>query len=280
MTDHQAISRQHRADRFLALHRPGAPLLLPNPWDIGSLKLLEHAGFEAVATTSSGFAATLARLDGSVTEEEALVHAATMAATTALPVNADLENGFSDDPAGVAATVAAAVEAGVAGCSIEDFTGDPADPIYDPGLARERVDAAAEAAHGGPTRIVLTARAENHLHGRDALDDTILRLAAYAEVGADVVYAPGLADADEIRRVVGSVGCPVNVLALPSGPTVADLAEAGVARISVGGWFSLAAIGAVTEMAREFRTAGVIGLPSFLQTGREARDAAFTGERP
>ena len=127
---------------------------------------------------------------------------------------------------------------------------------------------------------MLTARAENHLHGRDDLDDTIRRLVAYAEVGADVVYAPGLADTDEIRRVVGSVGCPVNVLALPSGPTVADLAGVGVARISVGGWFSLAAIGAVTEMAREFRADGVIGLASLVQTGVAARDAAFSGEGP
>jgi 2-methylisocitrate lyase-like PEP mutase family enzyme len=275
VTDPQATVRQQRADRFLALHRPGEPFLLPNPWDLGSLRLLEHAGFEALATTSSGFAATRARLDGSVTEEETLAHAADLVDATELPVSADLENGFSDDPAGVAATVSAAVSAGLAGCSIEDFSGDPADPIYEAGLARDRVAAAVEAAHEGRTRIVLTARAENHLRGRDDLDDTLARLTAFAEVGSDVVYAPGLADLELIRRVVESVSCPVNVLALPGGPTVDQLAEVGVARVSIGGWFSLAAIGAVAEMAREFREDGVVGRPELLEAGREAREAAF-----
>lgn len=248
---------------------------MPNPWDVGSLRLLEHAGFEALATTSSGFAATLGRLDGSVTEQEALVHAAALVDATELPVSADLENGFSDDPAGVAATVAAAVATGLAGCSVEDFSGRADAPIYDAGLARDRVAAAVEAAHSGPTRVVLTARAENHLHGRDDLDDTVARLTAFAAAGADVVYAPNLAGLDAIRRVVESVDCPVNVLLLPDGPTVGQLADAGVARVSIGGWFSLAAIGAVADMAEALRGQGAIGHPELLERGREARGAAF-----
>jgi 2-methylisocitrate lyase-like PEP mutase family enzyme len=154
--------------------------------------LLAWLGFQALATTSSGFAATLGRLDGSVTREEAIGHAAGIAQATDLPVSADLENGFADEPAGVAQTVRLALEAGLAGCSVEDFTGRQDDPIYDAGLAAARVEAAAAAAHGGPVHLVLTARAENYLHGRPDLADTIARLQAYQEAGADVLYAPGL----------------------------------------------------------------------------------------
>src|SRR5580704_3644434 len=236
------------AARFLQLHRPGQPLLLPNPWDIGSARVLAALGFEALATTSSGFAATLGLLDGSVTRDQAIGNAAQIVGATPLPVSADLENGYADDPQGVAATVA-----GLAGCSIEDFTGRADEPFYEAGLAAERVAAAAEAAHAGPRRLVLTARAENHLRGRDDLADTIARLQSYVEAGADVVYAPGLARASDIRDLVGSVDRPVNVLAMPGAPTVAELAELGVARISVGGAFAYAAIGALAEAARELR---------------------------
>lgn len=248
---------------------------MPNPWDRGSVRLLEHAGFGALATTSSGHAATLALLDGSVTADDALAHAGDLVDATDLPVSADLENGFAHEPAGVAVTVAQAASVGLAGCSIEDYSRDPAEGLYDAGLARERIAAAVEAAHEGRTRIVLTARAENHLRGRDDLDDTIRRLTSYAEVGADVVYAPGLQDLDDIRRVVDEVGRPVNVIALPAGPTVAELAAAGVARISVGGWFSLAAIGAVADMAARFRDDGVLAHGDLLKLGRSAREAAF-----
>ncbi len=179
------------AERFLALHRPGAPLLIPNPWDVGSAKLLASLGFEALATTSSGYAATLGRLDGAVTRDEALAHAAELVAATPLPVSADLENGFGDSPDAVAETVRLAREAGLAGCSIEDFSGDDDAPIYDRDRAAERVAAAVEAAHAGPVRLVLTARAENHIHGIDDLADTIARLQAYQAAGADVLYAPG-----------------------------------------------------------------------------------------
>jgi 2-methylisocitrate lyase-like PEP mutase family enzyme len=264
------------AARFLALHRPGQPLLLPNPWDIGSARVLASLGFEALATTSSGFAATLGLPDGSVTRDQAIVHAGIIVASTPLPVSADLENGYADDPEDVAGTVTAAVAARLAGCSIEDFSGRADDPIYDISLATERIAAAAQAAHGGPQRLVLTGRAENYLHGRDDLADTITRLQRYAEAGADVLYAPGLSRASDIRDVVTSVDRPVNVLARAGAPSVAELAELGVARISVGGSFAFAAIGALTEAARELQTAGTYGYLRNSAIGRDIVAAAFT----
>jgi 2-methylisocitrate lyase-like PEP mutase family enzyme len=263
------------AARFLALHRPGQPLLLPNPWDLGSARILAQMGFAALATTSSGFAATFGRPDGSVTRDQAIGHAALIARTIPLPVSADLENGYADDPEEMAGTVTAAIEAGLAGCSIEDSTGRDDAPIYDGSLAAERVAAAAEAAHSGPRRLVLTARAENHLHGRDDLADTIARLQRYAEAGADVLYAPGLTRASDIREVVRSVGRPVNVLALAEAPPVAELAELGVARISVGGAFAFAALGALADAARELQTAGTYGFWRSAAAGRQAARAAF-----
>ena len=264
-------------DRFLALHRPGAPLLIPNPWDAGSARLLASLGFEALATTSGGFAATLGRLDGSVSRDEAIAHGAAIVAATDLPVSADLENGFAEDPASVADTVRLALGAGLAGCSIEDSSGQTADArIFDIGLARERVAAAAEAAHGGSERLVLTGRAENYLHGRRDLADTVARLVAYQEAGADVLYAPGITDAGEIRSLVSSVDRPVNVLALPTCPSVAELAEMGVARISVGGAFAYAALGAVVEAARELQEHGTYGFWSLAGTGGKAVRSAFT----
>jgi 2-methylisocitrate lyase-like PEP mutase family enzyme len=240
-----------RAERFLALHRGERPLLLPNPWDLGSTKLFESMGFEALATTSGGFAMTLGRPDGSVSRDEAISHAAAIAGATPLPVSADLENCFADDPAGAAETIRLAAEAGLAGASIEDYTRDEEDPIYDIGLATERVAAAAEAAHSGEARLVLTARAENHVHGVGDLDDTIARLQAYQEAGADVLFAPRLWDIDDIRRLVSSVDLPVNALASPAGPDVSELAAAGVSRVSVGAGFAFAALGAAAETARE-----------------------------
>jgi 2-methylisocitrate lyase-like PEP mutase family enzyme len=267
-----------KASRFLELHVPGRPLLLPNPWDQGSARLLAWLGFEALATTSSGFAATLGRLDGSVTREEAIAHAASVVAATELPVSADLEKGFADDPAGVADTIALAVGAGLAGCSVEDFTGRPDDPIYDTGLAAERVRAAAEAAHRGPVHLVLTDWAENHLHGRPDLADTIARLQAYQEAGADVLYAPGLRSLDDIRRLVASVDRPVNVLGGAGVPPVAELAAAGVSRVSVGCGLAFAALGAVVEAATELRQAGTYGFADHAATGRNAARSAFASE--
>lgn len=285
-------SQAEKARQFLALHQGPEPLLLPNPWDVGSARLLASLGFFALATTSSGFATTLGRPDGGVTADEALAHAAAIAAATSLPVSADLENGFADESEGVARTVRLAIGAGLAGCSVEDFTRRPEDPIYDISFAAERVSAAAEAAHAGPGgdttggdttggdppgRLVLTARAENYLHGRPDLGDTITRLQAYQQAGADVLYAPGLTSIADIRAVVSSVDRPVNVLALAGGPPVAELAAAGVRRVSVGGAFAFAALGAVVEAARELLERGSYGYTELAGSGRAAAARAFDG---
>ncbi|MEU2198733.1 isocitrate lyase/phosphoenolpyruvate mutase family protein [Isoptericola sp. NPDC019482] len=257
---------------FLTLHRPGDPLLLPNAWDAGSARILAALGFAAVATTSSGFAATLGRPDGGATRDETLAHAAVLVAAVDVPVSADLENGFADSPADVARTVADTRRTGVAGASVEDATGRDDEPMYDRGLAVERVAAAAEAAGD----LVLTARCENHLYGRDDLADTIARLQAYQEAGADVLYAPGLRDAAAIATVCREVDRPVNALLVAGGPTPQELADAGVARISVGGTFAWNALSALVDAARELQAGGV----GFLDRTGPARDVmprAFQG---
>lgn len=268
-----------KAARFLALHSGPTPLLIPNPWDAGSARVLESMGFQALATTSSGFAATLGRLDGAVTRDEALGHVATIVEATDLPVSADLENCFAHDPAGVAETVELAVQTGLAGCSVEDFTGDEDDPIYDLSLATERVAAAASAAHAGPARLVVTARTENYLHGRPDLADTIARLQAFQAAGADVLYAPGLTRLEDIRELVAAVDRPINVLALPGGPDVAGLAALGVKRISVGGAFAYAALAGLVDAGREFLGSGTLGFWGPAAIGWAAADAAFTTVR-
>ncbi len=264
-----------KAIRFLELHKPGEPLLMPNAWDLGSTAVLASLGFQALATTSSGHAATLGRLDGGVTRDEALAHAAELAGSTDLPVSADLENGFADDPGEVAETIGLAVDAGLAGCSVEDYAGGEDARIYDLGLARERVAAAVEVAHAGPVKLVLTARAENHIRGRDDLADTIARLVAYQEAGADVLFAPGLTSPEDIRRVVESVDQPVNVLALRGAPSVAELASLGVARISVGGAFAFAALAALSDAAEELRDHGTFGYLERAAVGARAARSAF-----
>ena len=265
-----------QAQRFLAMHRAGEPLLMPNPWDLGSARLLASLGFEALATTSSGFAATLGRNDGGVSRDEAMVHAAVIVAATDLPVSADLENGFADAPSGVAETMRMSIEVGLAGASVEDFTGRADDPIYGIGLAAERIAAAAEAAHAGPGRLVLTARAENYLHGRPDLADTIARLQAFQAAGADVLYAPGLRSLEDISQVIREVDRPVNVLALEGVPPVAELAQAGVSRISVGGAFAFAALGAVVSAATELREQGTYGFRAGSAAGAAAARRAFS----
>jgi 2-methylisocitrate lyase-like PEP mutase family enzyme len=262
--------------RFRALHAGPQPLLMPNPWDIGSARLLASLGFQALATTSSGSASTLGRLDGNVTRDEAIAHAIQIVGATELPVSADLENCFADDPEGIAETIRLAVEAGLAGCSIEDFTRDEAAPIYEFDHATERVRAAAEAAHAANPEFVLTARAENLLHGRTDLNDTIERLQAYQLAGADVLFAPGLVTALDIRDVASSVDRPLNVLAVPGVPSVAELAELGVRRISVGGAFAYAAIGAVVSAGHELLDAGTYGYLDATAIGRAAVVSAFT----
>ena len=264
------------ADRFLSLHRPGQPLLMPNPWDRGSARLLESLGFEALATTSSGFAATLGRLDGMVSRDEAIAHSAEVVDAVEVPVAADLENGFADDPSEVAETVRLALDAGLAGCSIEDYAGREQDSIYDAGLARERVEAAAEAAHSGSQRLVLTARAENLIHGRDDLADTIARLQSFQEAGADVLFAPGIRELADIRSLTSSVDLPVNVLVLPGMPSVSELAEAGVSRISVGGAFAFAAYGAAVTAGQELMSSGTYGFWETAGPGAKATREAFS----
>ena len=241
--------------------------MLPNPWDVGSAKLLASLGFQALATTSAGLAWSLGKLDMQVMRDELVAHVASIAAATPLPLNVDSERCFPDEPGGVAETVRLLAEAGAAGCSIEDY--DPAANAIDPvDVAAERVAIAAE----GP--LVLTARAENHLHGVDDLDDTIARLSAYRDAGADVVYAPGLADLESISRIVREVGLPVNVLALPHGPRVAELASAGVRRVSTGGGLARAAYGALVSGARELLDDGT---SSYARVGAPAAtfEAAF-----
>jgi 2-methylisocitrate lyase-like PEP mutase family enzyme len=269
------VTQEAKASTFLELHQASSPLLLPNPWDEGSARLFEWLGFSALATTSSGMAATMGLLDGSLDRGQVLVRAAAIVGATGLPVSADLENGFEDDPATVAETVRLALDTGLAGCSIEDYTGNPDDPIYERGLAVERIGAAAEAAHAGPDRLVLTGRCENHLHGRDDLADTIERLQAYQDAGADVLYAPGLTSLGDITRVVAAVDRPVNVLARPGGPTVPDLAQAGVSRVSVGGALCFAALGAVVDAARKLMDTGTYTFADQAAVGAGAARAAF-----
>ena len=264
------------AARFLSLHVPGSPLLMPNAWDVGSAVLFASLGFEALATTSGGFAATRGRLDGAMTKDEVLSHAGELARAVDVPVSADLENCFAHDPEGVAATITAAVELGLAGGSVEDFTGDPDEPIYETALAAERVRAAAEAAHRGPHHFVLTARAENYLHGRADLDDTIARLQAFQEAGADVLFAPRVVDPAELRRLLAAVDLPVSVLVLPGAPTVDELAELGVSRVSVGGAVAVAAYGAAVQAVTELRDQGTCGYWDLAAVARPVITGAFS----
>ena len=259
---------------FLALHHGDRPLLLPNPWDAGSARILASLGFAALATTSGGFAATLGRPDGAVSSDEAIDHAAAIVAAVGVPVSADLENGFADAPEAVADTVRAAIAAGLAGCSIEDSTRNPDAPVYDAAFARDRIQAAAGAAHAGGHQLVLTARAENYLYDRTDLADTIARLQSYQEAGADVLYAPGLTAAADIATLLAEVERPVNVLLLPGGPSLAELADLGVHRISVGGALAYAAYGALAEAAGGLLAGSADFWPQ-VRAGRTAARGAF-----
>ena len=241
---------ESRRARFRELHAREQLFVMPNPWDVGSARLLEALGFEALATTSAGFAWAFGKLDTQVTRDELVAHVAALAAATALPLNVDSERCYPDDPGGVAETVRLLGEAGAAGCSIEDWN-PLAGRIEDVSLAVERVAEAAGAASAFDPPLVLTGRAENHLHGIDDLDDTIARLAAYRDAGADCVYAPALTAAEQIAAVVDAVAVPVNVLALPVAPPVPELARLGVRRVSTGGLLAGAAYGALAAAARE-----------------------------
>jgi 2-methylisocitrate lyase-like PEP mutase family enzyme len=246
---------------------------MPNPWDVGSARLLEAAGFEALATTSAGFAWSLGRLDQNVSRDELVAHVAALAAATSLPLNIDSERCYPNDLGGVTRTVELLADAGAAGFSIEDFDPDTGS-MDDIAAAAERVAEAADAARKQDEPLVLTGRAENHIRGVDDLDDTIARLIAYRDAGADVVYAPGLTDLEQIARVVEAVQVPLNVLALPAGPSLGELASAGVRRISTGSLLAGVAYGALLEGARELREEGTSHYAEG-GTWRDALKAAF-----
>ncbi|GLY00351.1 MULTISPECIES: isocitrate lyase/phosphoenolpyruvate mutase family protein [Actinoplanes] len=258
------------ATRFRELHESGT-FLLPNAWDTGSAKILESLGFAAIATTSSGFAATLGKRDQAVTRDELVAHVALMTAAVSIPVSVDAERGYAETPEGVAETAGLLAEAGAAGLSIEDY--DPVGARIDE-LPRAVERVAAAAGRG----LVLTARAENHLYGIDDLDDTIARLVAFRQAGADVLYAPGLSEPADITRVVEAVGAPVNVLTVPGAPSVPELAALGVRRVSTGGALAWAAYGALRDAARELQVTGTTGFRKGALSATEI-SAAF-GDRP
>lgn len=241
-----------RGADFAALHR-GDTFIIPNPWDAGSARVLEGLGFRALATTSSGFAFTLGRRDGAATLDEVIEHTRTLAGATSLPISVDLENGHGPEAKDASAAISRAAEAGAVGGSIEDY--DPGDGIYPLEQAAERVAAACEAARGLGFAFMVTARAENHIRGNPDLDDTIGRLQAYERAGADVLYAPGLRDADQVRQVCQATSKPVNVLA-HAGLSMADIAEAGASRVSVGGALTWVAVRAMAEAAESMRDSG------------------------
>ena len=249
-----------RALSFVALHKGSGAFVIPNPWDAGSARILASLGFKALATTSAGLAFALGRRDseGLLTREETLANAKTIVEATDLPVSADLEDGFGARPEDVAETVRRAASVGLVGCTIEDTTADPRHPIHDFKLSVERIAAAVEAARALPFPFTLTARAENFLFNRPDLDDTIRRLHAFEEVGADVLYAPGLPDLAAIRAVCTAVSRPVNVIAGLAGPrySVAELADVGVKRISLGSTLARVALGALAKAAREIQDHG------------------------
>jgi 2-methylisocitrate lyase-like PEP mutase family enzyme len=243
---------------FREWHQRDQAFIIPNPWDVGTARLLQILGFEALATTSAGFAYTIGKPDGAVTRDEMLAHAAALAAATDIPVSADLENGYADNPVGVAETVRLAARAGLAGCSIEDVGSHDGGGPYQLEFAKERVRAAAEAAHSLSFPFTLTARAENFLIGRPDLRDTIARLQAFQEAGADVLFAPGLRTKQDIQSVVRSVDRPVNVIMGIQGVplTLADLSSLGVKRISVGSALTRVALGAFLRAAQELKDHG------------------------
>jgi 2-methylisocitrate lyase-like PEP mutase family enzyme len=247
-----SASQARKAAAFEALHA-GGPFVIPNPWDAGSARVLAAHGFKALATTSSGFAFTLGRRDGRVTLDEAVAHAAALDRATELPLSVDLENGYGPDPVDAARAITRAAEAGAVGGSIEDY--DPDGRLYELEHAAERISAAVDAARGLGFPFVLTARAENHIRGNPALEDTIARLLAFEAAGADVLYAPGLRSVEEIRAVCEAVARPVNVLAVP-GLSFAELVEAGARRVSVGGSLTWVAVKALADAAQAIRDSG------------------------
>jgi 2-methylisocitrate lyase-like PEP mutase family enzyme len=251
-------TQTEKAATFRELHAQPGAFIIPNPWDAGTARLLATIGFKALATTSLGLANTLGRADSHVTRDEVIANCRTIAEATDLPVNADLENGFADEPEAAAEAIRLAAEAGAVGGSIEDYTGNPAQPFYDFDFAVARVRAAAEAAHSLPVPLLLTARAENLIRGRDDLRDTIRRLQAFEEAGADVLYAPGLRNLGEVREIVQAVSRPVNVVAgwLDPDISLTQLSETGAKRISVGGALSRLVLTTFVKAAQAMQEEG------------------------
>ena len=276
--DHPMSTQTEKGQAFRALHQRDHAFIIPNPWDIGTARLLAHLGFEALASTSAGYASSVGLPDGAVGREAMIAHVSALASATDLPVSADLENGFADAPEVVAETIRLAAAAGVVGGSIEDATGRAEQPIYDQGLAAERVRAAAESARALGFPFTLTARAENYINGRPDLRDTIQRLQAYQEAGADVLYAPGLTSQDDIATLVRSVDRPVNVLmGLPGASlNLAALSAIGVRRVSVGSALARAALGAFLRAAREMQQDGTFAFTEHAASSREISDMLAT----
>jgi 2-methylisocitrate lyase-like PEP mutase family enzyme len=256
------LTQREKGDAFWALHARDGAFIIPNPWDIGTARVLVHLGFEALASTNAGYAFSVGRPDSTIGRNETMAHVAAIASATDLPVSADLENGFGDDPETVAETFRLAAAAGLVGGSIEDVSGRAEGAVYELGRAVDRVRAAADVVRGLPFRFTLTARAENYLAGRPDLKDTIARLQAYQSAGADVLYAPGLTSQEDIVSVVRSVDRPVNVVMGLQGVrlSLATLSAIGVKRISVGSALARAAFGAVLRAAREMREQGTFVL--------------------
>jgi 2-methylisocitrate lyase-like PEP mutase family enzyme len=274
------LTQTEKGRAFRALHERDTAFIIPNPWDIGTARLLAHLGFEALATTSMGYAFSAGQRDNTIDRQRMMEHVAAMASATDLPVSADLENGFGDAPDVVAETIRLAAAAGVVGGSIEDATGRPNDPIYDREQAAERIRAAAAVVRELPFPFILTGRAENYLHGRPDLRDTIARLQAYQEAGADVLYAPGLTSQEDIANLVRSVNRPVNVLMGLQGVqlSLAALSTIGVRRVSVGSALCRTAYAAFLRAAREMREHGTFAFAKDAVSPREI-SAIFEANR-
>lgn len=271
------LTQDEKGRAFRALHERDSAFIIPNPWDVGTARLLACLGFEALATTSMGYAFSAGQRDNTVDRQEMMEHVSALASSTDLPVSADLENGYGDAPEIVEETIRLAAAAGVVGGSIEDATGRPGQPIYNREHAVERIRAAVEVVRAFSFPFTLTGRAENYLHGRPDLDDTIQRLQAYQEAGADVLYAPGLTSKGEIAAVIRSVDRPVNVLMGLQGMQLglADLSALGVRRVSVGSALCRASLGAFLRAAREMRERGTFAFATEAVSPREI-SAMFT----
>jgi 2-methylisocitrate lyase-like PEP mutase family enzyme len=275
-------TQAEKGSAFRALHERDRAFIIPNPWDVGTARLLERLGFEALATTSAGYAFSIGRRDNAVGRDRMMAHVEAIASATDLPVSGDLENGFGDDPETVAETIRRAAAAGLVGASIEDGTTRAEDPLYEHRLAAARVRAAVEAARSLPFPFTLTARAENYLVGRPDLDDTIRRLQSYQEAGADVLYAPGLTSRDDIAAVVRAIDRPVNVVMGLQGVqlSLAELSDVGVQRVSVGSALSRAALGAFLRAAREMLDHGTFTFAEDAAASREINAMFEARTRP